>query len=55
MSGETTHILLVEDEQHIAQGLIFNLQQEGYQVTHAVTGEEALSLLGKNVFFPSDP
>lgn len=36
------HILLVEDELHIARGLIFNLEQEGYQVIHVTTGEQAL-------------
>mgnify|MGYP000878469828 CR=1 FL=1 len=35
------HILLVEDEAHIAQGLIFNLELEGYLVTHAETGAAA--------------
>jgi len=30
-------ILVVEDEEHIAQGLVFNLEQEGYRVTHAET------------------
>ena len=36
------HILLVEDEEHIAQGLFFNLEQEGYLVTHVETGSEAM-------------
>jgi DNA-binding response OmpR family regulator len=36
------HILLVEDELHIAGGLIFNLEQEGYSVVHVTTGEQAL-------------
>ena len=36
------HILLVEDETHIAQGLIFNLELEGYQVTHTETGAAAM-------------
>jgi DNA-binding response OmpR family regulator len=36
------HILLVEDETHIAQGLIYNLELEGYLVTHAETGAEAM-------------
>lgn len=36
------HILLVEDETHIAQGLIFNLELEGYLVTHAETGAAAM-------------
>lgn len=35
-------ILLVEDEEHIAQGLVFNLEQEGYRVTHVETGSEAM-------------
>ncbi|MBE0500312.1 MAG: response regulator transcription factor [Desulfuromonadales bacterium] len=39
------HILLVEDEPHIASGLIYNLEEEGYQVTHAGTGEAALQQL----------
>jgi DNA-binding response OmpR family regulator len=37
------HILLVEDELHIARGLIFNLRQEGYQVDHVTSGEQALT------------
>jgi len=36
------HILLVEDETHIAQGLIFNLELEGCLVTHAETGAAAM-------------
>lgn len=36
------HVLLVEDETHIAQGLIFNLELEGYLVTHAETGAAAM-------------
>lgn len=31
------HILLIEDEDHIAHGLIFNLEAEGYRVTHVGT------------------
>jgi DNA-binding response OmpR family regulator len=42
-------LLLVEDEEHLAQGLIFNLQAEGYEVHHAVDGETALAwLAGEN-------
>jgi DNA-binding response OmpR family regulator len=40
-----TKILVVEDEKHIAQGLRFNLEAEGYHVTLTETGEEALDLL----------
>ena len=35
-------ILLVEDEPSIARGLIFNLEEEGYTVVHAASGEVAL-------------
>jgi len=35
-------ILLVEDEPSIARGLVYNLEEEGFLVTHVVTGEEAL-------------
>jgi len=38
-------ILVVEDEQHIADGLRFNLEAEGYQVQVVQTGEAALELL----------
>lgn len=38
-------ILIVEDEQHIAEGLRFNLEAEGYQVQNVETGEAALGLL----------
>ncbi len=38
-------LLVVEDEAHIALGLRFNLQAEGYDVQLVETGEEALSAL----------
>jgi DNA-binding response OmpR family regulator len=38
-------VLIVEDEQHIAEGLRFNLEQEGYEVEVVDTGEGALELL----------
>ena len=38
-------LLVVEDEQHIADGLRFNLEAEGYQVEVVQTGEAALELL----------
>ncbi len=50
MNQETVNILLVEDELHIAQGLIFNLQQEGYQVIHCITAEEAIVQLDLHQF-----
>ncbi len=38
-------LLLVEDEEHLAKGLIFNLQAEGYAVHHSIDGETALGWL----------
>src|SRR5215216_2668494 len=38
-------VLVVDDEQHIAEGLRFNLEAEGYEVVVAGTGERALDLL----------
>ena len=39
-----SRILLVEDEEHIAEGIRFNLEAEGHEVTIAYTGETALIL-----------
>jgi DNA-binding response OmpR family regulator len=41
-----SRILVVEDEQHLAEGLRFNLEAEGYQVHVVDTGEAALEALG---------
>lgn len=38
-------VLVVEDELHLAEGLRFNLEAEGYQVAVVETGEAALDLL----------
>jgi DNA-binding response OmpR family regulator len=38
-------VLVVEDEMHLAEGLRFNLEQEGYRVDVVDTGEAALELL----------
>lgn len=40
-----SRVLVVEDEQHLAHGLRFNLEAEGYQVEIVESGEEALSLV----------
>jgi len=40
-----TLIAIVEDEEHLAQGLIFNLQAEGYRTHHDADGEAALAWL----------
>ena len=43
----STHplIAVVEDEEHLAQGLIFNLEAEGYRVHHESDGDAALDWL----------
>lgn len=38
-------VLVVEDEQHLADGLRFNLEAEGYTVNTVADGEAALALL----------
>ncbi|HXZ85023.1 MAG TPA: response regulator, partial [Myxococcota bacterium] len=38
-------ILLVEDEEHLARGLAFNLEAEGYRVETMERGEAALARL----------
>ena len=40
-----SRVLIVEDEQHLAEGLRFNLEAEGYQVQVVGTGEAALEVL----------
>jgi two-component system, OmpR family, alkaline phosphatase synthesis response regulator PhoP len=38
-------IALVEDEEHLADALLFNLRAEGYRVHHEADGEDALEWL----------
>jgi DNA-binding response OmpR family regulator len=40
-----TLIAVVEDEEHLAQGLLFNLQAEGYRTHHEADGDSALAWL----------
>lgn len=40
-----TSVLIVEDEKHLADGLRYNLNAEGYDVESVGTAEEALALL----------
>ena len=42
---EAPLIALVEDEEHLAQGLLFNLQAEGYTTHHEADGDAALTWL----------
>jgi two-component system, OmpR family, alkaline phosphatase synthesis response regulator PhoP len=41
----TNSVLIVEDEKHLADGLRYNLNAEGYDVKAVGTAEEALNLL----------
>ena len=47
-------ILLVEDEEHLARGLAFNLEAEGYRVEIVERGEAALERLGAAQAAPID-
>ena len=41
-------IAVVEDEEHLAQGLLYNLKAEGYRTHHEADGDSALAWLLKN-------
>ena len=43
-------ILIVEDEQHLADGLRFNLEAEGFEAEVAADGELAMSRLAERTF-----
>jgi DNA-binding response OmpR family regulator len=43
----TPHVLIVEDEEHLAQGLKFNLEAEGYRASIARDGETALEMTAR--------
>ena len=43
-------ILFVEDDEMIASGLIYALEQEDYEVIHCKSVNEALSVLQNNKF-----
>ena len=45
MTSTTEHILVVEDEKHLADGIQYNLQAEGYQVTAVADGPSALRII----------
>lgn len=47
---EKSKILLVEDEENLALGLEYNLSEEGYLVTIARDGKEALKYFDENEF-----
>jgi DNA-binding response OmpR family regulator len=44
-NSTTPLIAVIEDESHLAQGLLFNLQAEGYRTHHESDGDAALAYL----------
>ncbi|MET0339015.1 MAG: phosphate regulon transcriptional regulator PhoB [Caulobacter sp.] len=42
------HLLVVEDEDALAALLQYNLEKEGYRVTHAADGEDAILRMGED-------
>lgn len=47
-SNADTHILVVEDEEHLATGIRYNLEAEGYRVSMAEDGRTALRIVEEN-------
>jgi len=45
MPNHSPLIALIEDEEHLAQGLLFNLAAEGYRTHHESDGDAALAYL----------
>jgi len=45
MNSKAKHILVVEDEEHLAVGIKFNLEAEGFKVTTAGNGLTALNII----------
>ena len=50
MDNNGKKIVVVEDEAHLAKGLQFNLEREGYRVTLVDNGQSALDLLRQEEF-----
>jgi two-component system alkaline phosphatase synthesis response regulator PhoP len=46
--ADAQHILVVEDERHLAIGIKYNFEAEGYRVTIAPDGPSALALIKAN-------
>ncbi len=43
MSADAQRVLLVEDDPHIAEGVVFNLEAEGYAIEHVADGRTAVA------------
>ncbi|HVZ25674.1 MAG TPA: response regulator transcription factor [Sediminibacterium sp.] len=50
MKTPQANILLVEDEEHLHEALKLNLEMEGYEVSSAYTGNEALKMINQAYF-----
>ena len=50
VDGREPSLLVVEDEEALAQGLVFNLERKRYRVEVATDGEQALSFLERGRF-----
>ncbi|HSN08768.1 MAG TPA: response regulator, partial [Hanamia sp.] len=50
MQGKKLSILLVEDEENLQDALKLNFEMEGYEVTSAYDGEEALKAIQNEYF-----
>jgi len=50
MNDTLKHILLVEDEDSLAVGLEFNLREEGYRISRAKDGRQALEMVFSEKF-----
>jgi len=50
MKNSGKKILVVEDEVHLAKGLKFNLEREGYKITLVDNGQSAVDILGEEDF-----
>jgi two-component system alkaline phosphatase synthesis response regulator PhoP len=48
MTPKNKHIVIVEDEEHLAIGIKFNLEAEGYRVTNFKDGTSALTMIQEN-------
>jgi two-component system, OmpR family, alkaline phosphatase synthesis response regulator PhoP len=47
-TADAQHILIVEDERHLAIGIKYNFEAEGYRVTLAGDGPAALAIIQEN-------
>jgi len=45
VNGTSPLVVLVEDEEHLAKGVLFNLEAEGYRTHHEADGDAALAYL----------